>query len=159
MDKKINLTLFFILIVLSFSILAAFYIEFVLEHKPCKLCIYQRIPYFISILLLLNILVLKKYKKISILALAVVSFVGFLLSSYHFGVEQGIFSESFFCEVKNTHENLTKSEILNQFKNKPISCKKVDFYILGLSLASINAIFSFILSVIFIKIYNNYENN
>jgi len=159
MHKKINLVLFFILIILSFSILAAFYIEIILGHKPCKLCIYQRIPYFISIVLLLNILLFKKYKKISILTLAIVSFIGFLLSSYHFGVEQGIFSESLFCEVNNSSKDLTKSEILDQMKNKPISCQNVDFYIFGLSLASINAIFSFILSVIFIKIFKNYENN
>ena len=82
-----------------------------------------------------------------------------ILAFYHFGIEQGLFSESFVCESNNFSEILTKEQILEQLKQNSISCKDVSFKILGLSLASINTIFSIILSVIFIKLFINYGKN
>ena len=60
---------------------------------------------------------------------------------------------------KNFDENLSKEQILEQLKQNVISCKDVTFKIMGLSLATINAIFSFILSVIFIKLFINHGKN
>jgi len=157
MYKKINLILFVVLSILSFSLIAAYFIEYNFGYKPCKLCLYERIPYFISILLILNILLIKKFKKISLLLISIVSLVSFFLAFYHFGIEQGFFSESFFCNAQNSSQNLTKSEILDQLKTNQISCKNVDFYFFGISLASINTILSFLIFVIFFKLYKNYE--
>ena len=81
------------------------------------------------------------------------------LAFYHFGIEQGFFSESFVCETQNLSETLSKEQLLEQLKQNSISCKDVSFKIFGFSLASINTIFSIILSVIFIKLYLNYEKN
>ena len=81
------------------------------------------------------------------------------LAFYHFGIEQGFFKELSVCETKNISEITSKEEILNQLKQNAISCKDVSFRILGLSLATINAIFSLILSVIFIRLCMNYEKN
>mgnify|MGYP001217888411 CR=1 FL=1 len=36
-----------------FSIIAAFFIEHALGHKPCNLCLMQRIPYGLSIFLII----------------------------------------------------------------------------------------------------------
>ena len=159
MEKKINTTLIFILVALSFSIIAAYTIEYGLGHEPCKLCIYQRIPYFFSILLILNILLIKRYVKPSLLLLVLISLSGLILAFYHFGIEQGFFSESFVCEAQNLDNNLSKEEVLKQLKENTVSCKDVNFKVFGLSLASINAIFSFALSIIFVKLYKNYETN
>tara|TARA_B100001123_G_scaffold348657_1_gene398221 strand:+ start:427 stop:906 length:480 start_codon:yes stop_codon:yes gene_type:complete len=159
MEKKINTTLIFILVALSFSIIAAYTIEYGLGHEPCKLCIYQRIPYFFSILLILNILLIKRYVKPSLLLLVLISLSGLILAFYHFGIEQGFFSESFVCEAQNLGNNLSKEEVLKQLEENTVSCKDVNFKVFGLSLASINAIFSFALSIIFVKLYKNYETN
>ena len=159
MEKKTNTTLIFILAALSFSLIAAYIIEYGLGHKPCKLCVYQRIPYFFSIVLILNILLIKRYVKPALLLLALVSLSGSILGFYHFGIEQGFFSESLVCETKNLDNNLSKEEILKQLKESTVSCKDVNFKVFGLSLASINAIFSFVLLIIFIKLYKNYETN
>ena len=153
MNKKINTILVLILILLLISIVAAYFIEFGLGHKPCKLCIYQRFPYFISIFLILNILLVKKYIKPTLLLLSLVSLSGSLLAFYHFGIEQGFFHESFVCESNNLNQDLSKKEILEQLGRNTISCKNVTFSIFGLSLASINTIFSLALFYIFIKIY------
>jgi len=159
MNKKTNTILIFILFVLSVSIISAYMIEYGLGHKPCKLCIYQRFPYIVSILLVLNILLFRKNVKIHLLILAVISLLGAILAFYHFGIEQGFFDESIVCKAQNLQEGLSKQDILEQLKQNTVSCKNVNFTLFGLSLASINTIVSFVLFVIFIRLYKNYEIN
>ena len=106
MNKNTNIILFSIVSLLVLSILSAYIIEYSLGHKPCKLCLYQRYPYFISIILILNILIIKKYIKLSLLIVALVSLLGSIIAFYHFGIEQGFFNESLVCEIKNLDPNL-----------------------------------------------------
>ena len=156
---KINKYLIPILFILMSALTAAFIIEYALNHKPCNLCLYERVPYIISIFLILEILFIKKHVKTTLLLLTIIFALSASLAFYHFGIEQGFFSESFVCESKNISEIMTKDDLLQQLKRNPISCKDVNFQIMGLSLASINTIFSFSLSVIFSKLYLNYEKN
>ena len=81
------------------------------------------------------------------------------LAFYHFGIEQGFFSESLACTTGDISKTLSKEELLQQLKQNNISCKDVSFRILGLSLAAINTIFSLVLSVIFIRLFMNYGKN
>ena len=159
MSKKTNTILIFILFGLSVSLISAYIIEYALGHEPCRLCVYQRFPYIVSILLVLSILLIKKNVKIHLLLLSLVSLLGAILAFYHFGIEQGFFNESIVCESQNLQEGLTKQDILEQLKQNTISCKDVNFTLFGLSLASINIIVSFILFMIFIRLYRNYEIN
>ena len=85
--------------------------------------------------------------------------IGGTIAFYHLGIEQGFFNESVVCETQNINGNLSKEDILKQLKKNTVSCKEVTFRVFGLSLASINAVFSFALSYIFIKMYKNYEIN
>ena len=112
-----------------------------------------------SVFLILNILVLKKYVKLTLLTLALVSFFGSAIAFYHFGIEQGFFNDSLICEAKNFENNLSKDELLKSLSENTISCKTVTFRVFGLSLASINTVLSFILFGIFMKLYKNYERN
>ena len=159
LKKKNNIILIFILCIISVSIIGAYVIEYILGYQPCKLCIYERIPYFLSIFLIIEILFFKRREKITLLVLSLIFFISFSLAFYHLGIEQGFFSESFICESKNLEETLSKQQILNQIKENVISCKDVSFKIMGLSLATINAIFSLILSVIFAKLFINHGKN
>ena len=93
------------------------------------------------------------------LILSLVSLCGSTIAFYHFGVEQGFFNESLVCETKDLSQNLTKEEILKQLKENTVSCKNVLFRVFGLSLATINTIFSFILFYIFLRLFKNYEDN
>ena len=104
-------------------------------------------------------MIIKKYIKISFLILSLVSLIGSIIAFYHFGIEQGFFTETLVCEAKNLDQNLSKEDILKQLSKNNISCKTVTFRVLGLSLASINTIFSFVLFVIFLRLFRNYENN
>ena len=158
-EKKNNFVLIVIFLLLIISIISAFVIEYGLGHKPCKLCLYQRYPYYISILLLMSIFVLKKNIRVHFLFLSIVFFLGAVIAFYHFGIEQGFFKESTVCTANNLDQILSKKDLLKQLKQNTISCKDVTFRFLGLSLASINTIFSLILSYIFFKMFKNYENN
>ena len=160
MTKQINKKFLFSILVFTFLILvSAFIIEHQLGHKPCKLCLYERIPYFLSMLLIIKILFIKKYEKITFLILSLVFIGSADLAFYHFGIEQGFFSESLACVTGDLSKALSKEELLEQLKQNSISCKDVSFRILGLSLAAINSIFSLVLSVMFIRLFMNYGKN
>jgi disulfide bond formation protein DsbB len=148
--------------ILVFSILSlsiAYFIQYVLGHKPCNLCIIERIPYIAAIILISLVFILNRYQKI-ISSLILIFFIfGAVVSFYHFGIEQGFFSESLICELTNNNP-LNKEELLNQLKKAEIvSCKDVTFRFLGLSLATINTIISLALSGIMFKVIKNYGKN
>ena len=155
-NKKFLLTL---LIFISFVLISALFIEYKLGHQPCKLCLYERIPYILSLLFITKIFFIKIYQKETLLILSLIFIISTCLAFYHFGIEQGFFKESLACAVGNLSENITKEELLEQLSQNIISCKDVSFRIFGLSLAAINTIFSLILSVIFIKIFMDYGKN
>ena len=154
-----NIFLIAILAIISLTIITALIIQYWLGHEPCKLCIYERIPYFLSILLLIKILLFKKNEKITLLILSLVFVSSSTLAFYHFGIEQSFFSESLVCKAEDLSKILSKEQLLEQLKQNSVSCKDVSFRILGLSLAAINTIFSLFLSVIFIKLFLNYGKN
>ena len=154
-----NIFLIVILAIISLTIISALIIQYWLGHEPCKLCLYQRIPYFLSILLIIKILFIKKYEKITLLILFLVFMSSTFLAFYHFGIEEGFFNESLACTTGDLSKILSKEELLEQLKQQNISCKDVSFRILGLSLAAINTIFSLVLSVIFVRLLVNYEKN
>jgi len=160
MTKQINKKFIFsVLVFTSLVLVSAFIIEHRLGHKPCKLCLYERIPYFLSMLLIIKILFIKKYERVTLLILFLVFISSTALAFYHFGIEQGFFSESLVCATGDLSKTLSKVELLQQLKQNSISCKDVSFRILGLSLAAINTVFSLILSVIFMKMFMNYGKN
>ena len=154
-----NVFLIVIFAIISLTIISALIIQYWLGHEPCKLCLYERIPYFLSILLLIKIFLFKKNQKITLLILSLVFISSSALAFYHFGIEQGFFNESLVCKAEDLSKILSKEQLLEQLKQNSVSCKDVSFRILGLSLAAINTIFSLFLSVIFIKLFLNYGKN
>ena len=160
MTKQINKKILFgILMFISFVLIFAFVIEYRFGHQPCKLCLYERIPYFLSILLILKIFFIKGYEKITLLILCLVFIISSILAFYHFGIEQGFFKDSLACATDNLSKTLTKEELLKQLSQNNVNCKDVSFRIFGFSLATINTVFSIVLSAIFIRLFIVYEKN
>ena len=155
-QKKI---LILILLFNIFALFVAYFIQYVLKHQPCNLCLIERIPYILSIAIITSILVFKKYERIYILVLSLVFFTAALISFYHFGIEQGFIKESLVCDLTNNNISLTREAILDDLRKKQISCKNVTFKIVGYSLATINTIISLIISFILIKNFLNHEKN
>ena len=154
-----NIFLIVILAIIVLTITTALIIQYLLGYEPCKLCLYERIPYFLSVLLLIKILFFTKYEKITFLILSMVVISSTALAFYHFGIEQGFFSETLVCKAEDLSKILSREQLLEQLKKNSVSCKDVSFRILGLSLAAINTIFSLFLSVIFMKLFLNYAKN
>ncbi len=154
---KFRTELSLILIFSVFSILFAFYVEYVLEHKPCNLCLLQRLPYILSIILIILVTIFKNLERLLFLFLSLIFLLGSLLALYHVGIERSLISESYICGNGIDTSSTDKTEILNQLENKIISCKDVTFTIFGLSLATINTFISAVIATITINIFLKYE--
>ena len=157
MSYKIN-KLFYITILLVslFSISSALFVEYVLSIQPCKLCLYQRIPYIFSIIVCFFGIFFSK-NKIWIYFLIIVFISSILISGYHMGIENNIFNEFSGC-TNNNLNTIDKAELLQSLNNLLPNCKDVNFKILGLSLATINFLLSIVLFIIIMKYFNNEKN-
>jgi len=153
---------FYLKIIFLFSFIAlisAFFIEYILGHQPCNLCLIERIPYILSIIIIMAIFLIKKNQKFLVMLLILTFIFSFTISFYHFGIEQGFFQESSVCGVKNLTEIITKEDLLKQLSEKTISCKDVTFRIFGLSLTSINIVVSLFFIITLLKIFKEYEKD
>ena len=149
----------FYLFILFYSFLAIFfalYIEHILGYKACKLCLYQRLPYIIAIFI--SFIGYNFFKNDKILILIIIIFsISFLVSGYHYGIENNIFEEFSGCAV-NSLEIVDKTELLNSLNENVASCKDAIFKLFGMSLAGINFILSFLIIVYSFLTYF-YEKN
>ena len=146
-----------LLIFSTFAILFAFFLEYVLGHKPCNLCLLQRVPYILTIIIIILVTMLKNLEKLCFFLLGIIFLMGTVLSIYHVGIEQGLIAESIVCGGNIDTTIIDKKEILKQLKNKPISCKDVTFSIFGVSLATINTFISALIMIITFTIFIKYE--
>ena len=156
-NKTIIIKLIFLISV--FALASAFFIEYVLGHQPCNLCILERIPYLLAIIIILLNYKITYLEKNFILALTLVFLIATALSLYHLGIEQGFIKESVVCDLNNGSNLLTKEDILRQLQQKNVSCQDVTFKIFGLSLTSYNILISLIISISTAKIYFNYDKS
>ena len=154
-----NLSIKFIFLVSIIALVSAFFIEYFLGHQPCNLCVLERIPYFLGIIIVLLNFKFIQFERFFILLLTIIFFAGTILSLYHLGIEQGFIQESLVCDLKNGSNLLSKEEILEQLQEKSVSCKDVTFKIFGLSLTSYNILISLLITVSAGKIYFNYDKN
>ena len=157
LNLSINTYLKIIFFISLISILSALFIEHILGYQPCNLCLIQRIPYGLSIILISLNYFQKKNERFIILLLILVFSFSLIISFYHFGIEQGFFKESAVCGLKNVTEIISKEEILKQLQTKTVSCKDVTFRIFGFSLTTFNIFISLIFVFLLIKIFKNYE--
>ena len=154
--KKLFLTIFLISFI---ALISAYFIEYVLGYQPCNLCLYERVPYFLAILILLVNFKYNKLEKHFIFFLIIIFFIATLLSLYHLAIEQGLIEESLLCNLEKGTNIIDKDEILKQLQQKNISCKDVAFKIFGLSLTSFNIIISLLLTISLTKVYLKHEKN
>ena len=157
-DRK-HLLFKIIFLVSILALVSAFFIEYILGHQPCNLCLFERIPYLLAIIIILFNYKFDQFEKIFILLLAIVFLAGTILSLYHLGIEQGFIQESLVCDLKSGSNLLSKEEILKQLQEKNVSCKDVTFKIFGLSLTTFNIIISGLITIVLAKLFFNYDKN
>ena len=156
-NKSLFLNL--ILFVSFVALMSAFFIEYVLGHQPCNLCILERIPYLLAIVIILLNYKFSQFEKLFLVLLRIVFLTATILSVYHFGIEQGFIEESLVCDLKNGSGVTSKEEILKQLQEQKVSCKDVTFKIFGLSLTTYNIVISILITINALKIYFNYDKS
>ena len=156
-NLKVKFYLKLIFIISLVAIISAYFIEYALGYQPCNLCLIERIPYGLSLFLIIINFILKKSDKFIIILLTLIFIFSFLISIYHFGIEQGFFEESTVCGLNNATDIISKDELLKILNEKPVSCRDVTFRVFGLSLTTINIGISLVIIIFLIKIYMTYE--
>ena len=156
-NKTLTVKLIFLISIVALA--SAFFIEHVLGHQPCNLCILERIPYLLAIIIILFNYKFIHLEKYFIFSLTLIFLVATALSLYHLGIEQGFIKESLVCDLNIGSNLLSKQEILKQLQQKIVSCQDVTFKIFGLSLTSYNILISLIISISTAKIYFNYDKS
>ena len=156
---KIKLYFKAIFFISLISIISAYFIEYILGHQPCNLCLIERIPYGLSLILIIYNLFFNKNEKFIVLLLILSFAFSLIISFYHLGIEQGLFEESSICVLNHSLEVISKEELLKQLQEKTVSCKDVTFKVFGLSLTSINIVISLLFIISLLKIFREYEKN
>ena len=152
-DNYLN-GIFFISLI---ALISAFFIEYILGHQPCNLCLIERIPYFVSIGLIILNYSFRVNQQFIVLLLILTFTFSLIISFYHFGIEQGFFEESAVCILKNDSNIISKESLLEQLQVKTVSCRDVTFRIFGFSLTTLNMFINLILILITSKIFIDYE--
>ena len=156
-NKTTIIKLIFIISIVALA--SAFFIEYILGHQPCNLCILERIPYLLAIIIITLNYKFIHIEKHLILLLILIFLAATILSLYHLGIEQGFIEESLVCDLKNGSDLLSKEDILKQLQEKNVNCKDVTFKILGLSLTTYNILISLLITISATRIYLNYDKN
>ena len=156
-NLKIETYLKIIFVISLISIISAYFIEYILGYQPCNLCLIERIPYGLALILIFLNFAFEKNEKFVILLLILIFSFSVIISVYHFGIEQGFVKESAVCGLKNSSDIITKEELLKQLQVKTTSCKDVTFKVFGFSLTTFNMVISLILLTLLTKIFKNYE--
>ena len=128
-------------------LLTVYYIEYIMGIYACNLCKFQRIPFFVN-LVILTVLTFNKTKFIKLIYVLILSIiVNICISFYHVGIEQSFFTGTKTCKESQTPSN--KEDLLKQLKKKGVSdCSKVEFTLFGLSLSTLN----FVTNIVFLGI-------
>ena len=128
-----------------FTIIYALYVEYYLNFQPCKLCLYQRVPFILAIFV--SFVGFYFSKKDEVLILLITTFaVGMIISGYHFGIENNVFEEFKGCS-NNSLDITDKGDLLKSLNQMLPSCKDITFTLFGISLAGLNFLSSLLILI------------
>lgn len=135
------------------AIVFALYYQYFEGYEPCVFCIYQRIPYGLVIFFSLICLFLRTNSNFFQILILLFFFSSLVLSTTHFGIEQGYWSFSTSCS-SNVNEFDNIEQLRSSLMNASITkCDEILWSYRGISMAGYNMIFSFVnlLLLIFYK--------
>ena len=130
-------------------LLGAFAFQHIGGLAPCKLCLWQRWPHAAAIAIGALALALGNRVLAWLGALATLATAG--IGIFHTGVERGWWEGPSTC-TSSGMGNLSADELFDKIMNAPlIRCDEVAWSMLGLSMASWNAIIALVLAAIWVK--------
>jgi len=148
---------YFLFILVLLSVTFSFYLEYIYDIIPCRLCLYQR---YLWITLLffcfLNLNSHYKNKKIIFIINIIILVFIVILSFYHSGVELGIYNNILSCELKEKIIPNSIKELDAIIRNTANNnCAFPKFFIFNLSLSNLSLILSSILLLLSLKVFKN----
>ncbi len=133
---------------------AALLSQYVGGLQPCVLCLFQRVPYALTIFLSGSVLALLAFggqswptlTRGALTVCAVLFFAGAGIAAYHVGVEQGWWSGTTSCSGPNLNAMMI-DELREHLLSAPIvRCDEAAWSLLGISLSGYNFLTSLALS-------------
>lgn len=129
------------------SLAAAFTSEYGFGLKPCELCILQRVPYGIVILLWLAGRFCTRRGQHYMVYMVIACFMaGGLTALYHSGVEKHWIKGPDACTGTVAAQPLSLEELMKKIQNAPVvACDQPQWEYHGITMAMLNAAWSFML--------------
>ena len=147
--------IFFLAVLFSiFAILSAFFMQYVLGHTPCKLCTYQRIPYYIIILIGLITLFFPKIIKLTSFLLIFLLLAEFLVSNYHTLSTYEVISYSG-CQSAEIPNDINQLKEALMSDTLIVNCSNANLKYFGIPLSIYNSFFS--LMFLIVIVFNAYK--
>ena len=149
----------FFLCVIAISI--ALIAEYIFNILPCKMCLYQRYPYYFIISIFIIFYLFRKTSNLWLYIFVELAVLyGLFYSIWHVGIEQNLLTGPSSCSGKlietSSIDNL-KEQIINQ---TIVSCNEISWSVLGLSAATLNALLLFLFLLInTIFVFKKYNDN
>ncbi|MFZ0558665.1 MAG: disulfide bond formation protein B [Methylovirgula sp.] len=136
---------------LAAATLAGAFVFQALGHAPCELCLKERIPYYIGIVVALFAILLavrgpRRLLPATFAALFLIFAASAAFGAYHAGIEWGFWAGPSSC-TGTIAKASSMQEFLHELNTiKVVRCDAVAIRILGLSLAGWNAVISVVLA-------------
>lgn len=127
----------------------AYTAEYAFDLEPCILCLYQRIPYALAGVFALAAIMMPRggLRQMLVVVCVPVFLVSTGLAFYHVGVEQHWWMSATGCGGA-IPDAMSVADLSSGLLDKPQkSCDRLDWTLFGLSMATYNAVASFILTV------------
>ena len=142
--------IFYLAVLFSiFAISSAFFMQYVLGHDPCKLCTYQRIPYYMIILIGLITFLFPKIIKITSFLLIFLLLAEFLASNYHTLSTFGVISYSGCQSAEIPGDiNVLKEALMSD--TLIVNCTNANLKYFGIPLSIYNSFFSIMFLIIIV---------
>ncbi|MEK9794273.1 MAG: disulfide bond formation protein B [Hyphomicrobiales bacterium] len=150
---KKNMTVSILIGIYSLTVLiSVYFMEFVLGWKPCELCILQRYPYFIIIIISIALTVAKIKNinissKLAIVLILAPIFTGLLIAIYHFGVENSYWRNISACSDQLSNIDVNTDNLLSGLNEIKPNCSD-PVKIFGLSISGYNIISNILMIMI-----------
>jgi len=140
--------IFFLTVLFSiFAILSAFFMQYVLGHAPCRLCTYQRIPYYVIILIGLATLFFPRIIKLSFILLIFLLIAEFLISNYHTLSTLEIINYSG-CQSAEIPNDINQLKAALMSDTLIVNCSNANLEYFGIPLSIYNSFFSLMFLIV-----------
>lgn len=119
-------------------------------YAPCKMCYWQRYPHMAAVAI--GALAYAFGQRVLAWLGALAMFATSGIGVYHSGVERKLWEGPNSCTSSGI-EGLSSEDLFDQIMNAPlVRCDEIPWQLLGFTMANLNAIFSLIFAILWIRV-------